>query len=548
MERRKILIAITVLILLALLSVLIYVFINAVRPDPTDPTGSRRPLFPFGNGGTQTEEPVDTTDDEQSVQTGVDIESSDARLRKIADFPTTAVVPFYTTDTFVVTREVPIETEATVVADLAVGEEVTEATVESEPVVLTETIQEEVAVENLYARYNRMADGFIFESKITGDLTQQQVTDTDIPNVQEAVFGQQGGEALLRFFNQNTNTIESFLGRIDESELPERLCIAPISAELSRGSTGNDVELLQIFLNYELTRSNDIDGEFGASLESLVKEFQGTQGIAQTGTIDQETRLEINEACTLVVEDRARQENSFKELTGGFLAENIKVAVSSPDTTHAFYLLPQTDTTAGITHNLATGEREQVFSSSISEWWPQWVSATQITLTTKPSATVPGYVYSVNPVDKAFTRLLGNINGLTTNTSPDGSKTIYSESTGTSFRTIIYTFDTRSSIELSMPTLPEKCTWGQDSITLYCGIPQALGPASYPDHWYQRRLSFSDSLWMIHAETGETTLLVNPLEEVGEDLDVIAPKLDSKELYLFFIDKTTQEPWVLTLS
>ena len=59
----------------------------------------------------------------------------------------------------------------------------------------------------------------------------------------------------------------------------------------------------------------------------------------------------------------------------------------------------------------------------------------------------------------------------------------------------------------------------------------------YPDDWYQGLASFSDKIWLIDIKNGTSTIISDPLDEVGQDIDVVSPKFDSAGDKLFFINK-----------
>jgi hypothetical protein len=167
-----------------------------------------------------------------------------------------------------------------------------------------------------------------------------------------------------------------------------------------------------------------------------------------------------------------------------------------------------------------------------------------ITLTTKPSANVPGYMYFVNPDNKDFNKILGGINGLTTLTSPDGKLVLYADN-NLSLNIFDITKDT--SYPLNIRTLPEKCVWTKTSDIVYCAVPNSIDDANYPDAWYQGQISFSDQIWQINVTNGNTSMLADPVSIAGEEIDGIKLTLDSNENYLFFVNKKDSFLWELIL-
>ena len=236
------------------------------------------------------------------------------------------------------------------------------------------------------------------------------------------------------------------------------------------------------------------------------------------------------------------------EITSSFLPANITDLSVSADGSRVFYLF-NTGTSAeaaiGTTLELASGKRTQVFDSPFTEWLSSWPNLKIITLTTKPAATVPGYMYFLDPATKNLVRVLGEINGLTTLTSPSGKMVLYSEN---NLSTFIYHTDTKTSEPAGVRTLPEKCVWSKSDTAIYCAMPIATGGINYPDSWYRGEVSFSDQIWKINLESGITEIIADPTSESSLFIDAIKLALDENERYLFFINKKDSSLWKLGLE
>ncbi len=234
------------------------------------------------------------------------------------------------------------------------------------------------------------------------------------------------------------------------------------------------------------------------------------------------------------------------QIKGSFFPENISDLSMSADTLKLFYFFNIGDGTVGITSGSLGDKKSQVFNSPFTEWLSQWPNTKMITLTTKPSATVPGYMYAVDPNKKDFNKILGNINGLTTLTSPNGKLVLYSNN---NLALSIYSLDSRSSNPLGLKTLPEKCVWGKNSDSLYCSVPKFVDQLAYPDVWYQGQVSFSDQIWKINVTNNNASLILDPASTIGgEDMDGIKLALDDGENYLFFVNKNNSYLWKLNLK
>ena len=239
---------------------------------------------------------------------------------------------------------------------------------------------------------------------------------------------------------------------------------------------------------------------------------------------------------------------SDNQIKGSFLPEDIKDISISPDAGSIFYLFNSGDNILGTTMNLSTNKKAQVFDSPFTEWLSQWPSNKMITLTTKAAAGVSGYMYAMDPTSsgKGISHVLGNINGLTTLTSPSGKLILYGND---SVSLSIYHTDTKTSDAVGVRTLPEKCVWGKGGDVLYCAVPKTLPGGAYPDSWYQGEVSFSDQIWKLDMASGNTTILADPLAiGGGQELDGAKLALDLGENYLFFVNKKDSFLWELSIK
>jgi len=233
------------------------------------------------------------------------------------------------------------------------------------------------------------------------------------------------------------------------------------------------------------------------------------------------------------------------EITGSFLAENIQDLSLSPDTSRMFYLLNGGEGVVGTIFSFQDSKKIQVFGSPFTEWLSYWPSSKIVTLSTKPSALVPGYMYMINLDTKGLTRVLSGINGLTTLMSPDGKLVLYGDN---NLSLQAYQRDTKTSTLLGVRTLPEKCTWNKVSAFVYCAVPVDPPAGLYPDGWYRGEIAFSDQIWRINIESGSAELLADPLLLLGTEIDGTRLALDAGEDYLFFVNKKDSSLWELKLD
>lgn len=237
------------------------------------------------------------------------------------------------------------------------------------------------------------------------------------------------------------------------------------------------------------------------------------------------------------------------ELTGSFLETNIFDMVPSPDKKQLY-----NQTSFGSQTLLSLGDVSQIKKTQLlitpfSEWLGDWPGTTLVTIQTKASGYVPGYFYKIDTTKKTPEKILGGILGLTAKMSPNGQYVLFTETRDKGILTSIYNTNTRRVFELGLNTLPEKCLWNKESTFVYCAVPDSVNSDLYPDAWYQGTESFSDTFYRIDP----TKLLGNQKlfsgeEESRESIDGINLKLNDKETYLTFINKTDGSLWTYSLQ
>ncbi|MBP6884635.1 MAG: hypothetical protein KBC17_02305 [Candidatus Pacebacteria bacterium] len=229
-------------------------------------------------------------------------------------------------------------------------------------------------------------------------------------------------------------------------------------------------------------------------------------------------------------------------LSGDFLPDNLYDVSVSPDGKNITYLLPIDSGTAGITMKTDLTAKKQIFISPFTEWLLD-VTKSGTFVTTKSAGDHKGYAYKITPSGN-LQKIIGGINGLTTKVSPNGTHALYSIGEGTTLRLHILRLSDNSDTDTGLQTLPEKCVWGKDSITAYCGAPDELPSGKYPDDWYQGVFHFNDSIWKLNIKEG-TTIQINSGGD--NNLDMTYLNLDPSEKYLIFINKNDGSLWSLDI-
>ncbi len=240
---------------------------------------------------------------------------------------------------------------------------------------------------------------------------------------------------------------------------------------------------------------------------------------------------------------------SFLKTEEVFLPDYIPFASTAGDNSNTlFYLKDTGGPILGFVTDFKNSSAINIFSSPFTEWLPQFPNKNLVTLNTKPSADVPGDMFFLNPKTKAVTKILGDINGLTTLTNTDGKYVLYSGTQVGVPQLSVYDTTKKTSNQISLQTLPEKCVWStMQKTVVYCAVPQNIPTGTYPDQWYQGVISFSDSLWRIDVATLNVTPIMVPGAYGAPAMDMTNLLLSSNDAYLLFVDKITSTPWVYRL-
>jgi len=244
-------------------------------------------------------------------------------------------------------------------------------------------------------------------------------------------------------------------------------------------------------------------------------------------------------AGTVVSPEATSSEGS---IIGQFLPQNILSFITSKSGDNGFYLLSKDGGSRGIRTSSVGNSGVEVFTSPLSEWLLQWPAETTIVMTTKPSARVDGSVFFLNSNSGSLSWVFGGIRGLTSLASPNLSYVLYAERSGLG----LYEVDTGSFSSIPEETLPEKCVWRNDGITIVCGVPRIIATNVLPDLWYQGVVSFDDILVSINTQTGDITTIVDP-QDFGVSVDVFNPHIDENSGLFVFMNKKDLTLWTLQL-
>lgn len=225
-----------------------------------------------------------------------------------------------------------------------------------------------------------------------------------------------------------------------------------------------------------------------------------------------------------------------------FLPEDILRGDVSPNSSKIFFLKTSQNGVVGVLGNSEGLELKTIFNSPFTEWRPQWINDSLLSMTTLASREADGYMYELTP-NAVFKKILGPIRGLTTITNPLNTLTLLSTSTDQGLLTRLFNHISGSFTAVSLTTLPEKCVW-QDASIIICAVPVGIPRGIYPDQWYQGIISFNDQFWSINTSNQVTELLFTS----SEPTDAVQLDISPDKKYLFYVNKINGTLWSYRMS
>jgi hypothetical protein len=240
---------------------------------------------------------------------------------------------------------------------------------------------------------------------------------------------------------------------------------------------------------------------------------------------------------------------TLKDAAGAYLPIDLRELVMSPSGAKIL-TLSYTNGGGKISVSSTNGSNvKSVLTHPLREWLLDMIGDGKAVITTKPSAIADGYAYALDVATGSLKKIIGNIAGLTVLPRNDGAALIGAGSNQGTINTFVYLVEGAKKIPLALTTLPEKCAWSNtDKSVVYCAVPEFIPQASYPDVWYQGRLTFTDDLWKINVSSGETNLISNLPKESTQKIDAINLTLSADDSYITFINKVDLTLWGLNLK
>jgi len=237
------------------------------------------------------------------------------------------------------------------------------------------------------------------------------------------------------------------------------------------------------------------------------------------------------------------------ELRGKNLPATVVSYASSPKKDRVFLFSIENGKGVGYVAPFNGGTATQIFSTPVTEVNIEWPEENTIAITTKGTIDQNGYLYFVNPKTGVWKKIIGGVPGLSTKVSHDAKYVIASASgNANNVLTSIYSVASSTGNDAIIRTLADKCAWGNFYKNMvYCAVPFQPVSGTYPDDWYKGTLSTVDKIWQVNAQTGEVHLVSSVFSEAKRSIDAYNLGLDSKDNFLFFMNKNDLSFWSLDL-
>ena len=174
-------------------------------------------------------------------------------------------------------------------------------------------------------------------------------------------------------------------------------------------------------------------------------------------------------------------------------------------------------------------------------------SKTSLYAATAPAPGIAGFLFRIE--GGGLTKVTGGVLGMMAASSPSGRYIAISGGTGRMISLSILDTRTGTLYDSPLATIVSKCAWvSENPPSLACGIPQTFPAGAYPTDWLVGRISFSDDLWLVEPLEGTASLLADPVEDVGEEVDIWQPAVDESGAYLTFINKRDLSFWSFKIA
>ena len=180
-----------------------------------------------------------------------------------------------------------------------------------------------------------------------------------------------------------------------------------------------------------------------------------------------------------------------------------------------------------------------------------WFENDYVSFTPTNTGFEEGKVGVASKDGESLRMIVGEKYGVSTKYSPDGSQFIFTQADAKNPRVLnLNVIDSQglsNAQYLGVDTLTEKCAWGYDNKTVFCGVPDFyVGSFIMPNDYFNGNFVTTDSFYKINTET-KSAELISSAAELGADYDVYDPSLSSDGKVFYFTDRKDNQLHALTI-
>jgi hypothetical protein len=237
-------------------------------------------------------------------------------------------------------------------------------------------------------------------------------------------------------------------------------------------------------------------------------------------------------------------------LRGKNLPQNMITYAVSPKGDKLFMLIKESGQGAGYISNFDGTSVTKIFIQPLTQVSVEWPEENTIAITTNGSASQAGFLYFINPKTGIWKKIIGPVFGISTKVSRDAKYVLVSGSTNSqNIMTNIYPIGTTTPIDAVVKTLADKCTWGNYYKELvYCATPSQPISGIYPDDWYKGVVTSYDKIWQINVKNNDIRQVSSLLGQANKLINAFNMSTDSRDDFLFFMNKDDLSLWSLDLN
>ena len=225
------------------------------------------------------------------------------------------------------------------------------------------------------------------------------------------------------------------------------------------------------------------------------------------------------------------------------LENDIVDVVESPNLNSFLLIQNINNQVVAINFDPKTNSRTRVYGFPQFDWKFNWFNKQLITLQTKPSANLFGFLYRFTATENGLEKIIDKTLELSTLMNSVGDYLLFSGDIGGSLNTKLKNLTSKQILPLPFTTIPDKCVF--DRQVIVCQKINKDLKAGDLDKWYKGQTSLAGGgFWEYGIETEE----FYELATISSKIDATDLKIDSSNYIIYFKNKLDNSIWSLDLG